>query len=401
MAETLDEAIIENDALEQKDRKTNVELADEWNTSEASVRRHRRAIARNGGVPLDTGVDDFFVDIPSDSITSRGKSVRLPDGSWEKVSWRPGTEAVEEFKRMSYSDIAELLEVDQFISMNHNDDNYRERGTLVISLSDYQAGKRDALGGTPELVKRVTSAYAQIEEYLSRNRYATVIVADCGDSTEGFSNTTQQQQTNDLSLTDQLRTAQALILDAIRRFSRYCDELIYAAVSSNHCAVRTGVGSKNRANSPDDDFGLLIQDNIRQVLDGRPDFAHVKFVHPEKWEEACVVTTKDGTGIGFTHGHLAKSQDKMGEWFANQAFAHRSGLDGADVLLHGHHHNFRVSLTGNNKFVVGSPTMDNGSSWFTNTSGQSSLPGILSFEIGDHVASNWKLWYPQTEGGNE
>lgn len=395
MAETLDEAIIENDALEQKYRRTNVEIADEWNTSEASVRRHRRAISRNGGKPLEHDTDDFFVDIPSGSITSRGKSVRLPDGSWEKVSWRPGVDEVEDFKRLSFDDITSAINNPGPSLLDAVGDSltYHE-STLVVSLSDFQVGKGDALGGTPELVRRVMSVYEQIEMYLSDNWFDRIILADCGDSTEGFNNTTQQAQTSDLSLTDQLRTAQALILDAVRRFAPYCGAMTYVAVSSNHCAVRTGMGSKNRANSPDDDFGLLIQDNIRQVLEGREEYSHVRFVHPEKWEEACTAEANDGTVVGFTHGHLAKSQDKMGEWFASQAFAHRSGLEYADILIHGHYHNMRISLTGNNKFVIGSPTMDNGSSWFTNTSGQSSLPALLTFEAGNHVASNWKLWYP-------
>ena len=42
----LEEAIIANDALPERERKTNIDLAEEFNTSEATVRRRRRALKR-------------------------------------------------------------------------------------------------------------------------------------------------------------------------------------------------------------------------------------------------------------------------------------------------------------------------------------------------------------------
>ena len=385
---TLDQAIIANDALPQAERKSNVQLADEFGTSETSVRRHRRALKRNAA-KVDT--DDFFVDVPNEVITSRGRTVRLPDGSFEKVTYSPTAAAIVDMQSSSYDDIAAVF--DNPDRVFHNTEPELASGTYVITVADLQVGKVDALGGTPELIKRVLHVYDLIENHLADNQYKQIIIADAGDMLEGFNNTTQQAQTNDISLTDQLRTAQRLVCEAVKRFSQYAPNVIYAAVSSNHCAVRTGTGSKNRSNAPGDDFGLLVQENIRQIIEDRPEYAHVKFVHPEVWEEACTVDCLDGSALGITHGHLAGKQEKVGEWFAHQAFGHRSGLERADVLLHGHFHNFRVGLTGNNKFVVGAPTMDNGSSWFSNTSGESSEPAVLTFCVEGHRAKDWKLWY--------
>ena len=42
----LDEAILENDALPQHQRRTNQAIADEYGTLEAAVRRHRKALKR-------------------------------------------------------------------------------------------------------------------------------------------------------------------------------------------------------------------------------------------------------------------------------------------------------------------------------------------------------------------
>ena len=89
----LDEAIIANDALPERERKTNIDLAEEFNTSEATVRRHRRALKRKGRDALDR--DEFF-DLPVGAITKRGKTVRLADGSYEKIEYRPGSLEMEE-----------------------------------------------------------------------------------------------------------------------------------------------------------------------------------------------------------------------------------------------------------------------------------------------------------------
>ena len=400
-------AIVENDKLPQSDRLTNVQIAKACGTSEASVRRRRRALRRvaERQDTTDTGsvsTDAFFADIPSEAITSRGKSVRLADGSWEKVTYSPTKAAVIEAQTASYEDIERILLAPRRTSgaPYTKVPDYCDR-TLVINVSDLQAGKVDELGGTPEMTRRVLDMYDQIEEFLETSpRYGQIVIADCGDSLEGFGNTTQQQQTNDLSLTDQFRAAQALMVEAVRRFSVYSDDVAYVAVSSNHCAVRTGTGANNRSNAPDDDWGLLMQDNIKMALEGRPEYEHVWFVKPQKWEEAVTVRAADGTVIGFTHGHLAKSQDKMGDWFAGQAFAHRSGLEDAAILVHGHYHNMRLSLTGDNRYVVGLPTADNGSSWFTNTSGQRSKPGMLTFEVANGKVEELKAWYASKELGD-
>lgn len=93
----LDEAIIANDALPERERKTNIDLADEFNTSEATVRRHRRALKRKGRDELDR---DAFFDLPVGAITKRGKTVRLADGSYEKIEYRPGAVEMGEAKRL-------------------------------------------------------------------------------------------------------------------------------------------------------------------------------------------------------------------------------------------------------------------------------------------------------------
>ena len=384
----LDEAIIANDALPERERKTNIDLAEEFNTSEATVRRHRRALKRKGRDALDR--DEFF-DLPVGAITKRGKTVRLADGSYEKIEYRPGSLEMEEAKRLSFEDLEPVFR-EPVLARPSVIAQARET-TPVVCLADLQCGKAQSGGGTGDTVRLVRRALHDIANDLNGPaQYKRIILADVGDSTEGFWNVAAQAQTNDLSLTDQIRTVQRLYAEAVRLLAPLCESLYYVAVPSNHCAVRTGMGKNSRANAPDDDFGILISKNIEDIVEDRPGFEHVTFHRPEKWEEAVTVDAADGTRIGFTHGHLAGSQSKVPTWFRDLAFGRRSGLYNARILVHGHWHNFAVSQAGDARWIISCPSADRGSDWWTNISGDSTRPAILTFEARDGNASSWELY---------
>lgn len=271
---------------------------------------------------------------------------------------------------------------------------------ITVEGGEYLAGRELTLthncgsgGGTADTVRLVRRALHDIASDLSGPApYRRIILADVGDSTEGFWNVASQAQTNDLSLTDQIRTVQRLYAEAVRLLAPLCESLYYVAVPSNHCAVRTGMGKNSRANAPDDDFGIMISKNIEDVIEDRPGFEHVQFFRPEKWEEAVTVDAADGTRIGFTHGHLAGTQSKVPGWFRDLAFGRRSGLYDARILVHGHWHNFSVTQAGDARWIISCPSADRGSDWWTNISGDSTRPAILTFEARGGNASTWELY---------
>lgn len=384
----LEEAIIANDARPERERKTNLDLADEFNTSEATVRRRRRALKRRSKADL---TQDEFFDLPVGAITKRGKTVRLADGSYEKIEYRPGAVEMEEAKRLSWEDLEPVF-AEPYIPPASALAEARGE-TPIVCLADFQVGKAGSGGGTSDTVRLVRRALHDIANNLAGpKRWKRIIVADVGDSTEGFWNVASQAQTNDLSLTDQIRTVQRLYAEAVKLLAPLCDSLVYVAVPSNHCAVRTGPGKNSRANAPDDDFGIMISKNIEDIVEDRPGFEHVTFARPEKWEEAVTVQSADGTHIGFTHGHLAGSQSKVPGWFRDLAFGRRSGLYDARILVHGHWHNFAVQQAGDARWIISCPSADRGSDWWTNISGDSTRPAILTFEARSGNAQNWRLW---------
>lgn len=380
----LDEAILENDALPQCQRRTNQAIADEYGTSEAAVRRHRKALKRRSEMGKG-GVDEYF-GVPVEAITARGKTVRLADGSYEKITYKPGVAAAGEVQAKRFEDLAPIFA--EPVAEPAATDG---QATLVVVVSDLQIGKTDRGGGTEETVRRVRAAVARIADYAA-GRYRRVILVDCGDSTEGFSNTVSQAQTNDLPLTYQIRTAQALLADTLRALTPAAPEITYVAVPSNHCQVRAGVGRANRASFPGDDYGLLIADNIRQIVADRPCYKHIRFEMPEKRLESLTVRAADGTVMGVTHGHAAGAKSRVADWFRGQAFGCVAGMQDAGVLLHGHWHSFSVQTVGNSRQIICAPTADPGSSWFQNASGESSLPRLLTFELGQGTSSAWRLW---------
>jgi len=379
----LDEAIIANDALPQHQRRTNQAIADEYGTSEAAVRRHRKALKRRSE-QRQRGEDAYF-GVPTEAITARGKTVRLADGSYEKITWKPGAAEQAEAKRLAYDDIAPLLAEKPTPAADHP-----RKGTYVVVISDMQIGKTDVRGGTKETVKAVRSAIARI----SRNAaaYDEVILVDCGDSTENFTNTVSQAQTCDMGLVEQIRTAQGVLADAVHQLAQACPSVTYVAVPSNHCQVRTGIGRSNRANIAADDYGLLIQSNIQMAVEGRPGYEGVSFAAPAPRLESLTVRAQDGTTMGVTHGHAAGSKGRVADWFRGQAFGCVAGMQDARVLLHGHWHSFSIQTVGDSRQIICAPTIDPGSSWFQNASGEASKPALLTFELGGGASSDWRLW---------
>ena len=380
----LDEAILENDSLPQHQRRTNQAIADEYGTSEAAVRRHRKALRRRSKMGAG-GVDEYF-GVPVEAITARGKTVRLSDGSYEKITYKPGVVERGEVQAKRFEDLAPI-----FAEPVAEAATVDGQATLVVVVSDLQVGKTDRSGGTEETVRRVRAAVAHIADWAA-GRYRRIILVDCGDSTEGFCNTVSQAQTNDLPLTYQIRTAQALLADTLRALAPTAPEITYVAVPSNHCQVRTGIGRHNRASFPGDDYGLLIADNIRQITAGRPGYEHVRFEAPERRLESLTVRAADGTVMGVTHGHAAGAKSRVADWFRGQAFGRVAGMQDARVLLHGHWHSFSVQTVGDNRQIICAPTIDPGSSWFQNASGESSSPRLLTFELGHGTSSAWRLW---------
>lgn len=252
--------------------------------------------------------------------------------------------------------------------------------TIVVCWSDIQVGKTDHLGALTELLERLTEKRAALKQYLRRTPHDRIIVADCGDIIEGFSNFPAQHRTNHLSLMDQIDVASTELWQTIRLCAQYAPVDVLA-IPSNHCAWRRD--GKSLAGKPTDDWGLHINQRLeRQNQEAGLD---VSFHRPADWSETLQFEVRDGVKLGMAHGHQVSNPDQIKTWWARMSHA---GVLDCDVLLTGHFHfaslrpTGRDHRTGRARWHIQAPTLDNGSAWVRNKFGEDGDPALLVFGIG-------------------
>lgn len=355
---------------------SNVALGKLLGTDESSVRRHKRA-GHN-----DLADVDAFFEIPNSIITSRGKSTRLADGSWEKVSYSPAKAAMLEAR--SYDDIERAIEdydppAPSRITGTH---------TSCLNAADLQIGKAHQRGGgTPETVARVMASFQKFAEDIKVSRPEHIILSDNGDPIEGIFNVGSQRHTNDLDLSAQIRSFRRLMIEGIKLLAPLAPRLTYLAVPSNHGAVRDGYQSQ--AGNSDADFGLDISYALEDVFSEHNVLKNVEFIRPESMHSTAVAESS-GTRLAYTHGHLSKGQNGHHAWWAAQDHGRMPGWD-CDLLVTAHYHNLKVEQSGNERWIIGVSSSEPSSDWFTDASGQSATRGMTAFDVKDGNWSNLRI----------
>lgn len=245
--------------------------------------------------------------------------------------------------------------------------------SMIIDMADFQVGKTDILGGTKELLERAEVALAKVLKQVRKIKPDEIVLVDGGDSTEGFESSPNAARTNDLQQTEQIRVWRRLFWRWITALAKVVAKLEVVAVPSNHCQVRQG---KNRVGTTLDDWGIEVLSQVADMAAVNPDaFGHVTFHQPREFEEYVVLTLLGGKTVGFVHGHQGNNPQGMVEWCRKQG---RRPIGQVDVLFFHHFHHLELIIFGDNQTGFCSPTMDPGSSWHTNGSGNSSAPGVLT-----------------------
>jgi len=340
--------------------------------SEATIRRHLQHKDQNK-------TDSFFTDVPVEFITSRGKSVRLPDGSWEKISFAPNAMALRE--ALSYDDLERALE--GFVAV---DPPTKSTGhTATLHAADLQIGKANQRGGgTPETLARSMQSFKRFVLLCQERKPEHIILSDNGDCIENVFNVPSQLVTNDLDVPAQIRTFRRLMIEGMKLLAPLAPQITYVSVPSNHGAFRTGY--KSQGGTVDADFGLDISYQLEDVLAGRDGFEHVGFVRPDTLEETAVIESS-GTRLAYHHGHQSAGPNAHGKWWSNQDHGRRPGWD-ADILAVAHFHSMRVEHSGNGRWIIGVSSSDAQSDWFTNRTGESAIQGMTTFDVKDGQWSN-------------
>lgn len=355
---------------------SNYENARRIGVSESTIRRWKKKYL---------SPQQPFQDIPPSIITSRGTSKKLPDGSWEKITYRPQDLQAIEAQENYLAELNAIIDKHAPTPTPTPTHTHTKNTTAILCINDMQIGKAGEHGGgskqTAETVLQATHAF--IAKFLTPTDHTTpehVIVIEAGDPIENISNTPTQAYTNDLSLTDQIRTARRLILEVLLLLLPHSPKLTYVCVPSNHGQVRTSPTSKAQAGTVDADFGLEISYQLEDAttLAKLP----INYIRPEPLQETATFTTS-GTKIAVNHGHRARP-GKQAEWWAKQDHGRMPGWD-ADIFLTAHYHNLSLVQSGNARWLIGLSAPEPGSNYFALSTGQTSKRGCTAFTVHDKV----------------
>ena len=254
----------------------------------------------------------------------------------------------------------------------------RSDRTTVVVLSDVQAGKVGARGGTPELVERLADTRHKLEQHLAKVKPSRTVLAEGGDLFEGFESGGNPMFTNDLSLAQQMDLAGAEVFEFVSILARY-GHVDVAAVPSNHTAWRRG---KQNLGRPSDDLGLHVHRQVALRTEALG--LDAEWHYPRDYDESMILDVGN-TRIGLVHGNQF-SPGKAPEWWGKQQHGGQP-VGSCDILITGHYHHLTVMPSGRNpytgkaKWWLQAPTLDNGSDWFRNIAGDDSDPGLLVFDI--------------------
>lgn len=262
---------------------------------------------------------------------------------------------------------------------------------LVVNPADWQAGKAEG-GGTPAFVERMQANLDALEDRVRalRKRYAVgeIVIAGMGDLAERCSgNYPAQQFTTDLDERQQQRVVRRLLLETVTRMAKQAARVTVTAVGGNHGETRQG---GKAITGPGDNADVAVFEAVYEAISLNPDtYGHVRFHLPD--DKLVVALEVAGVRCAWSHGHLARSgaspAAKQVNWWQQQAFgddpagARYTGLVDAQVLVTAHYHHF-AALETHGRLWLQCPSMDGGSRWFTDSTGQHSATGTLTFLCG-------------------
>lgn len=251
----------------------------------------------------------------------------------------------------------------------------------VVVLADTQVGKIDG-GGSDAIIANVLSkidlAVIRLKDLRKTGRQIdTIYLPQLGDCIEGMNSQGGKHiWRTDLDLTSQIRVYRRLLLHMVKTFAPLAHRVIVPAIPGNHDeAVRVG---NSMATTYTDSFALDAASAVADALADREDFAHVSFVFP-KYDTLTVTLDMCGTVVGLIHGHQCRG--KAVTWWANQAHGQQD-IGEATLLLSGHYHHLKIEQTGRKTWIQ-APSLDGGSTWFENSTGQAAPAGMLTLTVGN------------------
>lgn len=264
---------------------------------------------------------------------------------------------------------------------------------FVVNISDTQMGKDDG-DGTPGIINRWQRAIPAVVERVKQLRkngepIGPLYVFGLGDLIENTSGFYPQQEFRvQLNLRDQVKIVRRLLVKSLEAWAPLADRVVVAAVAGNHGEHRRdGKSTTDFADSHD----VAVFEQLQEILAANSAaYGHVSFQLPN--DKLDLTLDVQGTLVGLTHGHQAGKGNgaaaKLMNWWKDQAHGMQP-IGDAQLLLSGHYHHLSVTQAGA-KTHIQCPSLDGGSDWWRNVTGQDAPPGILTLTVGKNTGlSGW------------
>ncbi len=270
--------------------------------------------------------------------------------------------------------------------------------SIVFCWSDWQLGKPDG-DGTVAIVERLNQMIPDFVDHVQKLRkngkkIKNLYVISLGDIIENCNGHYDTQTFGvQLNLRDQVKVARRIMVKALTEWSPLFDNVVVCAIAGNH-----GENRNNGKSYTDfaDNHDVAIVEQVQEIVSqNKKAFGHVSFYIPNS--ELSATVDVSGKVIGFAHGHQFRSGvsiktgryafDKGIKWFAGQCMG-KQPIGDSDMVVTGHfHHYFCISNHG--RWFMQAPSIDGGSEWYKDISGDWSPPAQVSFT----VSSEQKMYF--------
>lgn len=262
--------------------------------------------------------------------------------------------------------------------------HWGEDGTFVLVLSDWQIGKREGELGSEETVRRWKDCLAQTVrqiKFLRKGGYAlpALAILSVGDLVEGCDGHYAMQTFSvDLDRRSQAKTVREMLTETILTLAPMFDYTDIAVVGGNHGENRKD-GKAYTWFSDNDD--VAAPEAVKEAFD-LAGYEDLYWTIPS--DELSICLDLGGVNVALAHGHQFKggvnAAKKAEDWWRGQDFGMQAVRE-AQILLTGHFHHLAVVNLADRRTWIQAPTIDPGSKWFTDVTGASATPGVLTMVL--------------------
>jgi predicted phosphodiesterase len=251
-----------------------------------------------------------------------------------------------------------------------------------FGFSDMQLGKVDSNNETGDGVEQTVAKFVDsldkaVQRWKKEGKPAVHLIF-AGDCIEGFGTSQNGKLVwrQSLTVTEQMRIFRRLIILAIDAFvSLGAHKVEVDVVNGNHDQATRQVETK-----PNDGWATESAIAVKDALDLNPERYNNVSIFVPKNDDDIIVRQVGTVTMAIAHGHQW-ARGKSMDWLAGQAL-NQQPAGQADILFHGHEHEFSVKTRKTRWAICGAP-LEVRSNWWKMKTGDEAKRGAIVF-VSDH-----------------